>query len=229
MENIEFIKEASGKLYHALKTEHLWTKDAAKLLNINPVYVTMMMNPSTFNKTSKAAHERLKEWIETGDTISNFKYPEGEKTWEPTPPAAKETESSSTEKPARKTSSKKSSKKTKTSDKFSVETAPIDKDTSEAIKKLSAGIPSVSEVLSQTMEKSPKKLAKEKAKKSVDQVDDKAIEAAADRIWRKLEKRLAAEVIMPPVSVSTENTLHQAVALDIEINLVVNGNRVQIG
>lgn len=78
MEN-EQKKQLSDKLKKALLDEHLWAKDAAGYLNLNPTYISMMLNPKFFDKCGATAWKRIEEWANTGDKISNFILPANEK------------------------------------------------------------------------------------------------------------------------------------------------------
>ena len=95
-------KQLSAALKQALTEEHLWTKDAGLFLNINPAYISMMLNPKLFDKAAISAWHRIKEWSTTKGKISDFKLPDGEKVRIPVESVKRKPK----EKPAAKTSEK---------------------------------------------------------------------------------------------------------------------------
>jgi transcriptional regulator with XRE-family HTH domain len=74
--NTEFSKEVkliiSEKLQKALEKEQLTTGEAAELLKVKPVYISMIRNPKHIDKASLGVFERLQKWCGTGETIRKF-------------------------------------------------------------------------------------------------------------------------------------------------------------
>jgi len=81
MISLESKKEISGYLIKALDRENLSTREAAQFLNMNPIYMSMARNPKMFDSMSKAAWERLQDWMNTRDKISEYKIPELEEIY----------------------------------------------------------------------------------------------------------------------------------------------------
>lgn len=202
-------KELSNALTKALKDEHLWSRDAAQLLNINPVYVNWMLNPKYFDKPGSTAWKRVEDWAKTGDQLSSYKFPEGEEVWQP-----KKQEANVTGNGIETLGTVKVKKEKKKKEKPESESL-----TQKSVTKKETEKPA--------LENSD---VKKEEKKTVDQIDPKIISAAADMIWLNLEKMWIDKDLLKAIPAHTlENTtIRQAVALDIEINLVVNGQRVKI-
>jgi hypothetical protein len=81
MENINK-SEVSAALKKALAEEHLWSRDAAKLLNMNPIYISFMLNPKSFDKCGSTAWARAYEWFLTKEPLASFKFPSEEAVWQ---------------------------------------------------------------------------------------------------------------------------------------------------
>jgi hypothetical protein len=76
-------KAISEALREAMNKEDLHTRQAASFLNLNPCYVSRVLNPKHWDSMSKTARERLQEWFESREPIKDFKIPEGEEIWKP--------------------------------------------------------------------------------------------------------------------------------------------------
>jgi hypothetical protein len=205
MENINKA-QLSAALKKALSSEHLWSRDAAKFLNLNPVYISMMLNPKTFDKCGATAWIRLNEWFLTNLPISDFQFPEGEAVWQP-------------------------KKQEPNIEGKGVETLPAGKKEKKEKKKKESAVKEIA-------------VTEDKAEQPAEQpigptpeinvfLDERLCDAAADRIFKKwVDKGMIKDTIaaLPVVSPSVENTtIRQSIALDIEINLIVNGQKVSIG
>ena len=84
---MEALKEAMSK-------EELHTRGAAQDLNLNPCYVSMALNPKSWDSMGKAPWIRLAEWFNTREPLGSFQIPDGEEIWKPRErdPAARITE-----------------------------------------------------------------------------------------------------------------------------------------
>jgi hypothetical protein len=88
-------KEISEALIKALDKENLHTREAARCLNLNPIYVSMARNENSWPAMGKAPWIRLQEWLYSRGPIARFDIPEGEEIFVPKPyipkvkPAAK--------------------------------------------------------------------------------------------------------------------------------------------
>lgn len=71
--------------------EELETRDVARYLNLAPIYISMALNPNSWGSMSRAAKERIIAFSHTRERIQDFKIPEGEVIWTPavTPEKAK--------------------------------------------------------------------------------------------------------------------------------------------
>jgi hypothetical protein len=179
------IKAMSDHLTDALTKEDLGRRDAARLLNLNPCYITMGMNPKFWDSMSKFAKDRIKEWHDSRDSISAFRIPEGEEIWKP---AEKE------------------------SKKVIVDGNP----------KPLPSLPSDSEVLPQGREKSAGKPEKAKGKKKVSKWRsvniDNTIPGKKEPVNGSVLE--AAEALPLPIK--------QRFTIDLEINLFINGQKIQL-
>lgn len=288
MENINKA-QLSAALKKALSSEHLWSRDAAKFLNLNPVYISMMLNPKTFDKCGATAWTRLNEWFLTNEPLSDFRIPDGEEIWQPkkqepniegkgveTLPAGKKEKKEKKKKESLEKS--KSEQPKQTNHIPDIEKMPeqssdprtcyntkcfcwdiasnrcvkgcikCDKRQLEQPDLLSIGfidqnmgyvnqskeVQAGKELYEQHLEQKEQPVAEQPAEINL-YLEEKMIEAAADRIFLKLEKMcvdkgMIKETIAAVPVVSTENTtIRQSIALDIEINLIVNGQKVSIG
>lgn len=181
-------KELSEKLRKALAEEHLWAKDAAQLLNMNPIYVSMMLNSNSFDKAGSSAWNRLNEWAETGDKILNYKFPDGEEIWKP-----KEKTSNIGSFADIITKPGKSGEKAKNKSKENLKSSIIP-------------------VINDEKENETKANSAKKFIKAVNQEVEKRINLSKSQI-KELSVNDAGRI---------------KVVLDIEINLIMNGQRVQI-
>jgi regulator of replication initiation timing len=76
-------KEISEALVEALNKENIHTREAARLLNLNPVYVSMAKNPNSWDHLGITAWTRLEDWLFTRGPLSEYKIPEGEEIYKP--------------------------------------------------------------------------------------------------------------------------------------------------
>lgn len=67
-----------NELRAAMSREELHTRQVAKCLNLMPAYISMALNPKSWDSMSKAAWSRLEEWYLSRDKITSFQIPEGE-------------------------------------------------------------------------------------------------------------------------------------------------------
>jgi len=81
-------------LREAMSKEELHTRGAAQALNLNPCYVSMALNPKSWDSMGKAAWIRLTNWYNTREPLGSFQIPDGEEIWKPKErdPAARITE-----------------------------------------------------------------------------------------------------------------------------------------
>jgi hypothetical protein len=182
-------KELSEKLRKALKEEHLWTKDASQLLNMNPIYISMMLNSNLFEKVGTSAWQRLNEWAATGDKLSNFKIPEGEEIWKP---------------------------KEKTSNVGSfVDVGAKPVKVKKLIGKKIINIPEHGVDI-------------ETVKRDMEYIKMQEIADDVRAQLDNLNSRPAPKNLLVADTLTTEGPQRIKIALDIEINLVLNGHRLQL-
>lgn len=81
----EFKKSMVSALKEAMNREELNTRTTAKLLNLNPCYISMAMNEQNWPSMGKAPWARIEEWFRTEQTLAAFAIPEGETIWEKKP------------------------------------------------------------------------------------------------------------------------------------------------
>ena len=93
-----------NELRASMNREELHTRQVAKCLNLMPAYISMALNPKSWDSMSKAAWSRLEEWYLSRDKITNFQLPVGEalyvvkeKTYKTTPKATEEPDEHSPE------------------------------------------------------------------------------------------------------------------------------------
>lgn len=67
-----------NELRASMSREELHTRQVAKCLNLMPAYISMALNPKSWDSMSKAAWSRLEEWYLSRDKITSFQIPEGE-------------------------------------------------------------------------------------------------------------------------------------------------------
>ena len=86
-----------NELRASMNREELHTRQVAKCLNLMPAYISMALNPKSWDSMSKAAWSRLEEWYLSRDKITSFQLPVGEalyvvkeKTYKTTPKATEE-------------------------------------------------------------------------------------------------------------------------------------------
>lgn len=66
-----------------VEREELPTREVAKHLNIAPYYVSMALNPKSWDSMSRAAKDRIIEFSMSRGRIQDFVIPEGEPIWTP--------------------------------------------------------------------------------------------------------------------------------------------------
>jgi hypothetical protein len=71
------------KLMSAIDRESLPNREAARLLNIHPCYVSMLKNESSWEGITPKVWDRFNEWFQTRDLLANFQIPEGEEIYKP--------------------------------------------------------------------------------------------------------------------------------------------------
>lgn len=74
-------KELSCLLIEAMDREDLHTGQAARFLNLNPMYVSMARSEKSWKAIGAAPWVRIEEWARTRQKLSEFKIPEGEEIW----------------------------------------------------------------------------------------------------------------------------------------------------
>ena len=86
-----------NELRASMNREELHTRQVAKCLNLMPAYISMALNPKSWDSMSKAAWSRLEEWYLSRDKITSFQLPVGEalyvvkeKTYKTTPKATEQ-------------------------------------------------------------------------------------------------------------------------------------------
>lgn len=81
-------KSISEALREAMNKEELHTRQAAKFLNLNPGYISMCLNPNSWDAMGKTAWLRLEDWFNRREPLTAFTIPEGEEIWKPKEKAA---------------------------------------------------------------------------------------------------------------------------------------------
>jgi hypothetical protein len=76
-------KEISDALIEAMNRENLHTREAARALNLNPCYVSMVQNPKSWDQIGKTAWARIEDWFYTRGPIVLFEIPAMEQIWKP--------------------------------------------------------------------------------------------------------------------------------------------------
>lgn len=76
-------EKSSRHLIEQMNREELNTRATAGFLNLNPIYISMVQNKANWDSISRSAWERIIEWHNTREKISDFKIPEGEEIWKP--------------------------------------------------------------------------------------------------------------------------------------------------
>lgn len=73
----------SEALVKAMDNEDIHTREAGRILNIAPFYVSMAKNPKMHDSMSRAAWERIEDWFLSRIPLNSYKFPEGEEVWKP--------------------------------------------------------------------------------------------------------------------------------------------------
>jgi len=180
--------------------EELETRDVARYLNLAPYYISMALNPKSWDSMSRAAKERIIEFSHTRERIQDFKIPKEEIIWKPAGPPEK---------------------------------AKSEKQESEDIKEEAQG----SELRSQG-----KKL---RAKSGEQKAEDKVLPDKKSEI-KVLKEKLSSEDPAKDIvekyfperggklpaggnqMFRTEDRQCFRLVLDLEINLIINGRKIQL-
>lgn len=175
----------SDALREAILRANLSSGQTARILNLNPCYISMAQNKKCWNSMGKASWLRLEEWINTREPLSGFVIPEGEIIWKP-----KEKEKNEAVKEAvfaKKTDEEKKEKPVNTS-----------------------AVPDPAFCVSR---------------------DEKLQEAYNEiaRLEKEVEELVCLTKAVPDLDTSIGDIIRQKLAVDIEINLVINGQRLHIG
>lgn len=83
-------KEIVSALKEHIDREELHTREVAKYLNLNPIYISLAKNEKQWDALSRAAWERLEEWFLTRSPVKDFRIPEGEEIYKPKEKSPKE-------------------------------------------------------------------------------------------------------------------------------------------
>lgn len=78
-------QQISQHLVECMEREELHGVEAAKCLNMNPCYISMAKNIRSWHSMGDAPWLRLAEWFNSRLPIKDFIIPEGEKIYEPVP------------------------------------------------------------------------------------------------------------------------------------------------
>jgi hypothetical protein len=73
------------KLVKAIESEGLTLKQAADILNVLSSYVSMIKNPSHWNKTPASAWEKALAWVNSGQTLREYAVKHGKVRPDPEP------------------------------------------------------------------------------------------------------------------------------------------------
>jgi hypothetical protein len=196
-------KEISEALKEAMNKEDLHTRDAAKYLNINPCYISMAQNPNSWDSMGKASWIRLEEWFNTNSKIALFEIPPGEEIWVP-------------------------------------REKPIKQDNADAVIKTVEKVPKFKDKPSKLSKKDdePAKFNYDFLKGKNLQIDEEegllkikeAISAfkSATEPWIEISKGVGELAKHYKARVQNPTETRQLIAIDIEINLVVNGQKVHL-
>jgi hypothetical protein len=74
-------KELMQLLRKAMQREELRPREVAKCLNLNPYYVTVMLNPDYWHSAGIAPFDRVRLWVDSRLKLTEFVIPEGEEIW----------------------------------------------------------------------------------------------------------------------------------------------------
>lgn len=185
-------KEISDALREAMNREEINTRAAAAALNLNPCYISMCLNPNSWDSMAKAAWERIEEWFYTRDLLELFSIPEGEEIW----------------KPKEKEEGQKGRKGEEEKEEKSGERKAESEDKREGKNVVKKAVPHDS-----FLKIKEEKAAFAEGKKEVDELVKKHI------------PQIPTHSIAAP---QFTDAVRIKVALDIEINLIVNGQKVRI-
>jgi hypothetical protein len=204
-------QQISDALKEAMNHEDLHTRAVAQKLNLNPCYISMCQNPNSWDSMGKTAWLRLEEWANTRGQISEFVIPDGEEIWK-----AKEKVASSQ---APRNDGKKPEFFTKTSVKKAE--ALLKSEIKEHLKSESdhsKGEPFSKEYVNDLLAE------RAKMKALIDYQEDLIKNQGAE-----IEELVCMTKTAPDSDMTISDVIRQKLAVDIEINLVLNGQRVQIG
>ncbi len=186
--------QMSTHLRDAMNKEELHTSQTGRFLNLNPMYVSLALNPKHFDSLSLVAKTRLLDWHISGEKISDFKIPEGEEIWQKVKPV--ENQSPGTDPKPKKQS------KRKPPQRLMKDPAPVKEEETGRIQEV---------VKDKNIEKDPVPAKVKDAEKDPPPSESTEI------------KTFKGEILE-----SNPETARLRVALDIEINLVLNGQKIQL-
>lgn len=75
-------QEIASHFNEAMDHEDLYNAQAARLLNLNPCYITWLKNEKYWPDISQAAWDRFNQWHQSREKLSAFVIPEDEPIWE---------------------------------------------------------------------------------------------------------------------------------------------------
>lgn len=197
--NEEF-KVHADHLRQCKEREELETRDVAKYLNLAPYYISMALNPKSWDSMSRTAKERVIQFSLSRERIQDFKIPEGEVIWVP------EGKPKSAEQKAQGSELRAESKKE------NPKPEPVKKDNSKT-EKIAEQKPGLS------------KPAVDKAVKTIKEKisGNELAEKIMNKYFPEHEEKLPAggnEIFF--------NSGKTRLSIDIEINLIINGQKIQL-
>lgn len=194
-------EQISTALIQAMEKEDLNTRAAAGYLNLNPCYISMARNSKSWDAMGKAPWVRLEEWVQTREALKSFRIPEGEEIWQPREKSG-EPRAESREKKAQGTEQKAESGDQGSGSKMKLKfiTAP-------------------------KIEKKKKNNALNEQAKPAYTHSEEYVQSLICKIT-DLTNMLEAKPAI--VNIPIPDPTRVKIAMDIEINLVVNGQRVSI-
>jgi hypothetical protein len=99
------MKIISDHLVEAINHEGLHTREVAKILNTNPVYITWAKNEKYWSDISAETRDKITRWHNSRCPLSEYKFPEDEPVWQPVVKEKKEDQPKPPELPVLKTES----------------------------------------------------------------------------------------------------------------------------
>ena len=197
--NEEF-KVHADHLRSCAEREELRTREIAKYLNLAPFYISMALNPKSWDSMSRAAKERIIEFSMSRERIQDFKIPEGEPIWTPEGKPKSEAEKARGEEIS--------------------EFRKEEKPNAEPVKKFRK--------VEKPAETKPG-LSKPAVDKAIENLKDKLSGRVAEKIAEKLYPVPEYEEILPAGGKEIFwNSGKTKLSIDIEINLIINGQKIQL-